>query len=69
MTHLDIINKAGGVAAVQRALGLPRERVAAWKRSRSIPGRYWAALEEAGISDVSELARLAPRANQTEAAA
>lgn len=68
MTHLDIINKAGGVAAVHRALGLPRERVAAWKRQNSIPGRYWAAIDAAGLASVADLARAAPSPTTHEAA-
>ena len=56
MTHTDLIIEAGDIAAISRKLGVPYERVAAWKRSGSIPGKYWAALDRAGLATLEQLA-------------
>lgn len=60
-THSQIINDAGGVAAVARALGAPYNRVRQWPPSDSIPAPYWAAIVEAGFSTLDELALAASR--------
>ena len=43
----DIYDKLGGAAAVGRAVDVPTEHAAAFKRRRSMPPRYWPKLLEA----------------------
>lgn len=55
-THQDIISDAGGVAKLADTLALDPNTVKAWRKGSSIPGRYWAEIEDAGIATVRELA-------------
>ncbi len=68
-SHRDFIDSGGGSTAVSRriseielAAGRPAvsaETVKAWKRSNSIPGRYWVAFADAGIAGLEDLAAAA----------
>jgi hypothetical protein len=58
-THAQIIEDAGGPAAVGDIVGAPGNTTKQWKRNDSIPAPYWAALAEAGKATLEELAAAA----------
>lgn len=55
-THQAIIDAAGGTTKLAETLSLDPNTVKAWRKGDSIPGRYWAEIEDAGIATVRELA-------------
>jgi hypothetical protein len=63
--HRTIIEEWGGDAAVANALGaacgVSPKRVRFWRRRNSIPAEWWAALVEAGVTTLEELACAASR--------
>lgn len=60
-SHSQIIEAAGGVAGLARAIGAPYNRVRQWPGSDSIPAPYWSAVVAAGFSTLDELAAAAER--------
>lgn len=55
-SHRDIIAGAGGATRLARLLKAPAGRAAQWKRSDSIPARYWPAIAGRGLASLEELA-------------
>lgn len=66
-THADIIEAAGGNAAMARAVNADANLVNQWKRQRSIPAAWWKAVSTANLATLEELAAAA-EARRTEAA-
>lgn len=60
-THAQIIDAAGGVGPLAKALAAPYNRVRQWPASDSIPAPYWNAVVAAGIATLDELAAAAER--------
>jgi len=56
VTHIDIIERAGGPSALGRIVGASANTAKAWKRTGSIPAPFWAAIAEADIASLDELA-------------
>lgn len=54
--HQQIIDAAGGITKLAETLALDPNTVKAWRKGNSIPGRYWAEIEDAGFASVRELA-------------
>lgn len=55
-THQDIIDDAGGTTKLAETLALDPNTVKAWRKGNSIPGRYWAEIEDNSFATVRELA-------------
>lgn len=66
-SYAEIIVRLGGGKPLARALGLPNETVAAWKRRDHIPPAHWVSIvrlaERKGVGGVTyeRLAKLAVR--------
>lgn len=58
-THEQIIIAAKGPSAIARVLGVEPGTAKQWRRGDSIPAPYWAALAEAGLATLEELAEAA----------
>jgi hypothetical protein len=60
-THADIINDAGGAAALHDKLGLLGKihTVRSWGQRDSIPADQWKAIADAGLATLEELAEAA----------
>ena len=58
-THLQVITDAGGYKAAAERLGLMPNRVRFWERRQAIPPEEWAAVAQAGLATLEELARAA----------
>ncbi len=58
-THLQIIKDAGGPSAIGRIVGAEANTAKQWKRNDSIPAPYWAALADAKVATLDELAKAA----------
>jgi hypothetical protein len=59
-THQQIIADADGPTAMARKIGLQNAgSVYQWKRNDSIPAGYWAAIADAHIATLKELAEAA----------
>lgn len=55
-SHRDVIAVAGGPSRLARLLKCPAGRAFQWKRSDSIPPRYWAAIVLRGYASLEDLA-------------
>jgi hypothetical protein len=55
-THQQIINDAGGPAAVARAVNADPGTAKQWRRLNSIPATYWAEVARQKIATLDELA-------------
>lgn len=60
-SHREIIALAGGPSRLARLLKCPAGRAHQWKRSDSIPPRYWAAIVLRGHASLEQLAGAAAR--------
>lgn len=60
-SHRDVIALAGGPSRLARTLKCPAGRAHQWKRSDSIPPRYWAAIVLRGYASLEDLAGAAAR--------
>ena len=60
-SHRDVIALAGGPSRLARLLKCPAGRAHQWKRTDSIPPRYWAAIVLRGHASLEELAGAAAR--------
>ena len=60
-SHRDVIALAGGPSRLARMLKCPAGRAHQWKRSDSIPPRYWAAIVLRGHASLEQLAGAAAR--------
>jgi len=58
-SHQQIIADAGGPSALARQLDIEPGTVKQWKRLSSIPAPYWAAISDADIATLNELAEAA----------
>lgn len=67
-THEQIIIDANGPSALGRLIGVDPGTAKQWKRLNSIPGRYWAALAEAKVATLEELANAVAAPTQDQAA-
>lgn len=56
LSHRAIIKRAGGPAALARALGLDGEVTKAWSRTDSISADYWWAISTKRLATLEELA-------------
>lgn len=61
MSHSGIIDREGGSTAFARRIDEDPNKVKAWKRGDSIPAPYWAAVVDAGMATLEELAEGAAR--------
>lgn len=59
ITHRDIIERAGGPAALGRAINVDANTTKAWKRLDSIPAAHWQSIAQAEIASLDELAEAA----------
>lgn len=61
-THKQIIQATGADIVIARAgLSVSLHTVRSWQQRDAIPGEYWAALDQAEIAPLSELAQAAAR--------
>lgn len=60
-THSQIIDEAGGPSALARTPGVEVDpgTTKQWKRGDSIPAPYWAAIADAKLATLEELAEAA----------
>ncbi|MDP1598988.1 hypothetical protein [Phenylobacterium sp.] len=65
-SHQQIITDANGPSAVARIVGAEAGTAKQWRRNDSIPAAYWAAMADAGLATLEELAVAA--ASKREAA-
>lgn len=69
-THQKIIEDAGGPSAIAKVTGAEPGTAKQWKRLDSIPAPYWAAINEAKLATLEELAdAAATRRGRQDAAA
>lgn len=68
-THSQIIRSVGADQVLQRTgLGVSVHTVRSWGQRNGIPGEYWAAIADAGIASLKELASAADARAANDAA-